>query len=75
MASFAALAKLVISDLSANLTTEASLATLATLALLAILATDINTLVLVSYTLQTKTTTLVNLVPQVRSLSARRLTF
>ena len=53
MASFAALAtlaKLVISDILANLTTEASLAT-PTLPLLAILAPDINTLVLASYTL------------------------
>ena len=75
MASFAALATLakLVSDILATLTTEASLATLATLALLVILANDINTLVLVSYTLQT--TTFVNLVPQVRSLSVRRLTF
>ena len=76
MASFAALAtlaKLVISDISATLTTEASLANLATLAILVILAPDINTLVLVIYTLQT--TTLANLVPQVRSSSVRRLTF
>ena len=61
MVPFATLAKLVISDISPTLTTEDSLANLATLAILAVLANDINTLVLVSYTLQT--TTLANLVP------------